>query len=140
MSEANVEIIRRFVEAFNRLDLDSTVGILDPEVELHEWPEAPGARTYHGQDGAREALASWFDVWEWMHVEIEDILEAGDQRMLVTLHQRFKGKGSELEVEAKSFNVFTVSDGKVTRMELFTDRDAALAAAGLTTNHQEEKR
>jgi ketosteroid isomerase-like protein len=113
--------------------------MLDPEIELHEWPAAPGARTYHGHDGVRRALDSWFEVWQWMEVEIEDIVDL-DDRVFFTLHQRAKGKGSAIEVEVDTFNVYTLRDGKVIRIELFTERDPALAAAGLTPGSDEEAR
>jgi hypothetical protein len=74
----NVAAVRRFVDAFNRLDLDAVVGDIDPEAELHEWPEAPGARSYRGAEGVRAAIDAWFETWEWMRVEIEDIFDAGD--------------------------------------------------------------
>lgn len=138
VSSSNVEIIRSWTEAFNRRDFEAAIGAFDPEVELHEWPTGPGARTYHGHDGAREALDSWFEAWEWMQVEILDIVETGD-RVLVTAHQRAKGKGSEIELEIKSFNVYTFRDGKVTRIELFTEQGPALEAAGLTPSLEEEK-
>jgi ketosteroid isomerase-like protein len=136
---AQVATIRRFGDAFNRGDFDFIVGDLHPEVELHEWPVAPGAQTYHGHDGMRAAMAKWFESWEWMQAEILEALEA-DDRVLVTAHQRAKGRGSRIEVEIKSFNVYTFRDGKVARIELYTEREPALEAAGLTQNHEEEKR
>ena len=60
--------------------------------------------------------------------------------MLVGLDQRARGSGSEVEVEIRSHNVYTFRDGMVTRVQLFIDREPALAAAGLTPNYQEEKR
>jgi ketosteroid isomerase-like protein len=141
MSSENVELVRRFVDAFNLLEVDSMVDYYDPDVELHEWPTAPGARSYHGVDGVRSALENWFEVWEWMRVEIVDIVDAGDS-VLVTLDQRARGRGSEVEVEVRTYNVHTFRDGKVIRMELFTERAPALAAAGLTADAtpQEERR
>jgi ketosteroid isomerase-like protein len=140
MTSHNVAIIRRLTDAFNRRDLDSAVEELDPEVELHEWPAAPGARTYRGHDGVRMALDSWFEAWEWMQVEIEDIVETGD-RALVTLHQRAKGKGSAVEVEIRSFNVYTFRVGNVIRIQLFTEPEPALEAAGMSNERiQEEAR
>jgi ketosteroid isomerase-like protein len=125
--ESNVELLRKFVEAFNRRDVDAMVGEIDPDVELHEWPEAPGAQSFRGAEGVVQAFEGWFDVWEWMKVEITGIEEA-EGRVLVTLHQRAKGKGSEVEVEIDSFNVYRFESGKVTSIELFTDRDSALKA------------
>ena len=139
MASENVAIVRRFVDAFNRLDVDSLADEYHPDVELYEWPTAPGARTYHGLDGVRAALDSWFEVWEWMQVEIEDIIETGDRVLVITL-QRAKGRGSEIEVESRTFNVYTFLDGKVRRMQLFTEREPALEAAGLAPHYEEEKR
>jgi ketosteroid isomerase-like protein len=131
VSSANVELIRRWTDAFNRRDFDALLDWLDPDVELHEWPTAPGAETYHGPEGALRAIDKWFDVWEWMRVEVEEIVEAGSDRVLITLHQRAKGKGSAIEVEIRSFNVYTFRDGRVLRIELFTELEPALEAAGL---------
>jgi ketosteroid isomerase-like protein len=86
-----------------------------------------GVRAYRGHDGVREAVDTWFEVWEWMRVEIADIREEED-RSLVTLHQVAKGRASEVEVEVDTYNVFRFGDGKVTSMELFTDPDGAAAA------------
>jgi ketosteroid isomerase-like protein len=134
-----VALIRRFVDAFNRMDFDSVRSDVHPDVELHEWPQARGARTYHGWDAVREGIDGWFEAWEWITVELIDMVEAGE-RILFSLHQRAKGKGSEIELEITSFNVYTFRDGKLIRMELFIEREPAVEAAGLPPEHQEEMR
>jgi ketosteroid isomerase-like protein len=139
VSAENLANVRRYVEEFNRRDFDSLIADTDPAVELCEWPEAPGAQTYRGPDGLRQALGRWFEAWEWMHLDIAEIVDAGD-RVLVSLNQRARGSGSGAEVELTSHNVYTFRDGNVTRVQLFIDREAAVAAAGLTPNYQEEKR
>jgi ketosteroid isomerase-like protein len=126
------------VDAFNRFDIEAAVAYLDPDFELREWPNAPGAQTYHGADGARRALDKWLESWEWMHVEVEDIIEAGDSAV-VKLHQRAKGSGSGIEVEIRSWNVYTFRAGKVLRLELFTEREPALEAAGLDRERKHEE-
>jgi ketosteroid isomerase-like protein len=139
VASENVEIVRRWVEAFNQRDVDAVIDTLDPEIELHEWPTAPGAQTYHGQEGVRQAVDSWFEAWEWMRVEIEDIVDL-DDRVLITQYQRAKGRGSAAEVDIRTFNVYGFREGKVCRIELFTERDPALAAAGLTPDFDQEAR
>ena len=123
----NIAVARAFVEAFQRGDLDSLSDTLDPDVEVTEWPEGPEARTYHGHEGVREAIGVWYESWERMEVAIQDVSAVGEH-VVVTLDQRFKGKGSELELAITSTNVFTVRDSKIIRVQLFTDREAALAA------------
>jgi ketosteroid isomerase-like protein len=122
----NVATVLRFVDAFNRRDFDALVADTGPDVVLHEWPDAPDAQSYRGPDGLRRALESWFESWEWMQVEVEAIEEVGD-RVMTSLHQRARGKGSEVEVEIHAANVWTFKDGTVTEIRLFTDRESALA-------------
>jgi ketosteroid isomerase-like protein len=125
----NIAIVRRFVDAFNRSDFDALAAETRPETELHEWPAAPGARSYRGPDGMRQAIETWFESWEWMQIEIEDLEEAGD-RVMATFHQRAQGRGSEAEVEIHTFNVWSFEDGQLSAIHLFTDRDSAFAAFG----------
>jgi ketosteroid isomerase-like protein len=132
-------IVHRVVDAFNRLDIDDVLVDVDPEIELREWPNAPGAQVYHGLGGVRRALDSWFEIWDWMRVEMLELREI-DDRVVFTLHQRARGRGSQVEVELKTFNVYTFRNGKVARIELFTEPEPALEAAGLTPQHEEEKR
>ena len=136
--DSNLDVLQRFVDAFNSRDVDLIVADVHQDAELHEWPEAPGSQSYRGPDGLRRALEVWFDAWESMQVEVTDIHEV-DDRILVTLHQPAKGKGSEVEVEIDSYNVYTFDKGKVTRIELFLNRDDALEAAGPTANMEENR-
>jgi ketosteroid isomerase-like protein len=123
----NVAVVRRFTDAFNRRDFDALTAEVDPEIQLHEWPTAPGAQSYRGPDGVRSAIENWFESWEWMRVEIED-LEERDDRVLVTFHQRAQGKGSEVEVEIRSWNVYSFENGSLTDVALFTEREEAIEA------------
>lgn len=132
----NVAKVRQYIEAFNRRDIESVVADLAPDGELHEWHDAPGAQSYRGPEGVRAAMDTWFETWEWMELDIKEIVDLGD-RVLVTLHQRAKGRGSGIEVEITSHNVYTFRNEKVTRIQLFIERAPALEAAGLTPNHQE---
>ncbi len=132
-------IVRRLFDAFNRLDIDAALAACDPAIELHSWSEGPDRQTYRGHGGMRAALDTWLESWEWMRVEITGIVEAGD-RVVATLHQRAAGRGSGIEVEITSFSVHTFRDRTVVRIELFTDRELALRAAGLAPDYQEEKR
>ena len=128
MSESeNVAVVRRFIDAFNRLDMDAVLEDADPDVVLKEWEEAPDSRIHYGRDAVRAAVNTWLDTWEWMHVEIKELEEVGD-RVRVTLHQRAKGIGSGIEVDFTTYNVYTFRDGKVIMLDL-----------GLAPNYDKEK-
>ena len=80
MSRANVETVRRAVDAWNADDLDGFLAELDPDVE---WQPAiePGlegkATTYRGHDGARQIwMQDRGEAWERLTkiVRIRDFL------------------------------------------------------------------
>jgi ketosteroid isomerase-like protein len=119
--------VRRFVDRFNHRDFDGLVAETGPDTVLNEWPTAPGAQSYRGPEEIRRAFENWFESWEWMQIELEDMEEAGD-RVIATFHQRARGRGSEAEVEARSFNVWSFKEGHVRDISLFTDRAPAVEA------------
>ncbi len=127
---SNVEVVRRLLDAFERGDLDSQLALLAPDVEIVEWPDAPDSRTFRGHAGARQASAAWGEVWEWLRSEVDELAEIGD-RVVVSGRTHGKGKGSAVEVDVETCNVYALREGKVTRVELFTSKGPAMRAAGL---------
>ena len=131
MSEENVELVRRGFEAWRRtrkLNFD----LLDPNVEcvLHGTPA--GDVTYRGRDGVRGWLADQDDAWSDQWWEVENLRETPDGRVLVFLIAHAVGRGSAVPVTLPLANLWTIDDGRATRLEIFMDRAAALEAAGLS--------
>jgi ketosteroid isomerase-like protein len=124
-------VVRSLMAAFERGDVDAQLTLLAPDVEIVEWPDAPDPRTFRGHAGARRAREAWAEVWEWLRSDVEEVAEAGD-RVVVCGRTHAKGKGSAVEVDVEAFNVYTLRDGRVTRIELFTSKGPAMRAAGLT--------
>ena len=62
--------------------------------------------------------------------EAEEFIDAGD-RVVVYVHLRGLLKGSPFEVESKRADVYTFLDGKIIRIENYSDRGEALEAVGL---------
>jgi ketosteroid isomerase-like protein len=128
---ANVELVRASFAAYEAEDLDAIQEMMHPDFELHEWPEGPGASVYKGMDGVRQALQNWAEAWEYITAEPRGFVESGDH-VFVFIRNLGKGRGSSIEMEVDTFAVYTVRDGQVSKIQYFTDRGAALAAAGLT--------
>jgi hypothetical protein len=83
MSQENVELVRRALEASTRRDNDATFGLYDPEVEIHGLVD--GA-VYRGLTGVRVFFRDWFDAWS----ELSYDAEARPMCYLV-VHQRESG-------------------------------------------------
>jgi ketosteroid isomerase-like protein len=129
MSEENVEIVRRAVafEFSGRGDRAEAEAIFDPGFAMNPLEEGPS----YGLDAIRDNIEHWETAWEELEVTAEEFIDAGDH-VLVTLHHRGRGRGSGIEVDARFYELYSVSDGKVVRVDEFSERDKALEAAGLS--------
>ena len=127
MSEENVEIVRKAVEAYARGDLDAALTNADPGIV---WNPVEEAAT-QGHDAIRANLERWETDWEDYEATPEEYIDAGDQ-VLVTIHWSGRGRGSGVQVDIRTYNVYTLRTAKVIRMDEFTERSDALEAAGLS--------
>jgi ketosteroid isomerase-like protein len=131
MSQENVEVVRRGFEAWDRADYDAALSHFSPDVEIDASERVLNPATYRGLDGARRFRDEIAETWGEFHVEIEDALPAGDE-VLVLVHTTAQGRGSGAEVDSRAAWVVAVSDGRVTRLRLYRDRNRAREAVGLT--------
>ena len=131
MSNQNVELVQRGIDALNRGGVDAVVDLCDPEVE---WIAIPGflpdAEDYHGHAGVRAWFEKVGEVFAEAHWEAEEIT-AGAKRLLVTLRLQAAARASGIEGEFQIFQAWTIRAGKLVRLESYLSRDEALEAAGL---------
>ena len=130
MSQANVEIVRKVFAALNRGD-ETALGLAHPEIVIDATRSVFNPKTYFGREGIRQWLADTNEIWEDMHTEQNEFIDAGD-RVVVIGRLVGKGKGSGVEVESPNGTILTIRDGLVIRSETgYTSRREALEAAGL---------
>jgi ketosteroid isomerase-like protein len=132
MSREDVEVVREAMEAINRRDSDALTAHLHPDVVWEERSEIPGMRgVYRGWPEVRVWLDELLDVWESFHVEPVEITELTEDRVFVAAVIIMRGEGSGVETEFRVWAILWLRGGKITRREVFWDRDEALEAAGL---------
>ena len=122
MSQANVEIVRRFLHA----GVDEAMPYADPGIVWNPIEELPT----QGHDAVRASLAHWKAEWDDYEVVPEEFEDRGD-RVVVTVRLHGRGRGSGVEIDARFYDVYTLRDGKIVRMDQFTERSEALQAVGL---------
>jgi ketosteroid isomerase-like protein len=132
MSQGNVEIVRRHYE-HRQSHGDFLEEIIAPDYvwdmsHFRGWPEQ---RTYEGIDGARLFIREWTAAFDDWAIEVVDIRDAGDDRVVGVVEQRGRSRTTGLPVEMRYAQVFTIRDGKHVRMEMYDDPDEALKAVGL---------
>jgi uncharacterized protein len=130
MSQENVEIVRRIYDAYLLGDFETSLALMDAEVEL-DVSIRPEGKVYRGHEGVAEALRTWTGTWEAFRMELEELIDAGDHVIGVE-QQSGRGRTSGVPLSEVYFSVWTLGDGKVTRIAWFQDRAMALEAAGLS--------
>ena len=130
MSEENVELVRQGEEAVLRGDRDAWFAIHDEDFELvpiREWPEG----AVRGREAAWELNMRFIDTFEVVPSEVERV-DAGADKVLVHPRYDLRGAGSGAEVEHDYWLVATAREGKILRVQWFTDGVEAREAAGLS--------
>jgi ketosteroid isomerase-like protein len=131
----NVEIVRRVFEAAGRGDTQGILGLYDPDIEWDASRTERGAITggvVRGHQAVLEWLREWYDPWETVDDDLEELIEATDNRVVSVMVQRGRGKASGVEVADRLGTVWTIRNGKVVRVVWFPSREAALEAAGIS--------
>jgi ketosteroid isomerase-like protein len=128
---------RRVFRWFNRrdwelntlaMDLDRfTVTSGDPQ----RW-RLPGPRdAYRGVDGFLELQDAWMEVWSGLHLALDDVVDAGDSRVVVLFRQAGTAAASGVALEEPIAMVNEFAGGRLVRQTYWRDQDAALHSVGL---------
>jgi ketosteroid isomerase-like protein len=134
MSQENVEAFTRGLEAGNRGDVETLLGVLDPEVAWHSALHAllgGEATVYRGHDGVREMLRDLYEAFDEIHIEISEIRDLGD-RLVAIGSTRARGNASGADVESPIGFVTELKNGKAISIRGYLDPKEALEAAGLS--------
>jgi ketosteroid isomerase-like protein len=132
MSEENVEVIRRAFEEWVA-DQNRPPGALAPDLEwdMSRFQNWPGDATSRGPDGFMEMFRDWVEPYEEWTQDLERVIDAGDEQVLVVARQRGRLRGADAWVELRYSVVYTLESGQIHRAEVYSDPEEALEAAGL---------
>lgn len=132
MSQQNVEIIRKFMEAFNRADYAACLDAIDPDVEWHPPPDIPNAAVANGRDALIANFQDWLGAWDEYRSVPEEVLEGKNDTVLMLARESGRGKDSGIEVHSRRITgVYELRDGRIVRFRAYLNRVEALEAAGL---------
>ena len=131
MSQENIEIVSRGIQAFNAGDWDLALSFYDAEAEWYPYMAALESHLYKGRASIRRMWDEMRAQFPDFAVEAEELQDFGDC-VVVALVARGTGRASGIESLTKFTQVWTVSSGKIVRVEGFQQRSQALEAAGLS--------
>jgi ketosteroid isomerase-like protein len=145
MTQRDVEIVRQLLGSFEQGDIvplfrdeaiwgsitAASASFFTSDFKCVFVRDDVGRAVYSGLDGLRTAWLDWLVPWESYRAEIEDVIDAGEGRVLVLTRDHAWPKGADAEVYFVGAPIWTVRNGQVARIEFYWNRNEGLAAAGL---------
>jgi ketosteroid isomerase-like protein len=133
MSEENVTLARKAIDAVNRRDYDALPAFLSPDVVWEALEGVSGiGELYRGRAEVREWIALMSEnTEEGFHAEIEQMADLGDDRVFIAVVLTARRRGSGLPFEYRTWQIVWFADGLITRRQVFWTRANALKTAGL---------
>ena len=118
--------------AGNRRDFDVLLMGLDPEIEYHPSTDLmpPDLEAvFYGHDGYLKVWRRWLDAFQDFRFEPEELLDLGEDKLLVTVQLKAHGSDGGVPVSQPGFQLARVKGGRVVWQADFSDRSKALEAA-----------
>jgi ketosteroid isomerase-like protein len=132
VARENVEVVRQMWQVFADAGLDAMTGFLDAEINWRAIEGAPDdVVEMRGIEAARRYVQDWLDTFEGITSVTEELLDAGDDRVIAALHVTGRAKLSGVETELRYAVLYTLREGKIVRVREYATREDALKAAGL---------
>jgi ketosteroid isomerase-like protein len=133
MSQENLELARRAIDAVNRSDFDALLALLSPDVE---WEALEGVSGIGEQYRGRSEVRKWIslmtqDTESGIHAETEQMADLGDDRVLIGLVLTARRRGSRVPFEYRTWQIVWFADDLITRRQVFWTRAEALRSAKL---------
>jgi ketosteroid isomerase-like protein len=133
MSQENVEVIMRVNALWASRDFSQLPELCDPEVVIDTSRNVFNPDVYRGYDGVRRMVEGTDEMWDSFEVEIEEVVDAGNDTVFAATRISGVGRGSGVKSEMHLFQVVTLRDGRVLHATGgYRDRGEALEAAGLS--------
>jgi ketosteroid isomerase-like protein len=130
MSQKNVETVREAVDAMNARDIDRYLTCCTDDVQLLP-PTSAIEGAFDGPDGIRRYFADIEDVAPDFRLDLASIEAVDDRRVIGFLRVTFSGRSSGVPGDLPVTTVYDLADGRISRIQVFLDREQALKAVGL---------
>jgi len=124
MAQTDVEIVRDMWEAFVRGDVESALATFAEDVEW-DGTNLPDGAISHGREAVLDHVTKWAEMWETWTVELEEVVDARDGRVIVFIREQGRTR-TGLEVNERHSELYTVRDDMITSRRGFSDADQAL--------------
>ena len=126
-------VVLEGIEAFNRRDVEALLATMSADIEIVPFDAKLFGTSYHGEAGIRRWVAEMETEWSELRVQVDETRAIGED-VVVIGRMVGRTKDTEVDVDLPAAFLSTIHDGRLIRMESYSDAREALAAAGLHTN------
>jgi len=126
MSQANVELVARFIALFNAGNLTGAFDLCDAEVEFDWSRRLLDSVVLHGRDKARGFIEETLELFDQIQLDTIELIDLGDDVLNISTAQ-FRGRSSGADVKASGAIVWTVRGERISRFRFYQTREDALA-------------
>ena len=116
-------------EAFLRGDVAAAETAFDPDVEW-DGTNLPDGKISRGIDAVRDHIARWGDTWETWELELEDVVDGGEDRAIVMFRERGRTKAG-IDVNERHSELYRVRNEKIVYRKGYSEAARALVDAGV---------
>lgn len=128
MSRESVEIVEKVIGRLGAGEWDHD--LFNDDIEVHDH-DVLDAGSYRGRAGFDAWVADWGAAWNAFSIDAGEYFDAGE-RVVFAFRLTAQGRSSGLRLTRQDAMVWTVREGRVTRLDYYNNRQQALAAAGLS--------
>jgi ketosteroid isomerase-like protein len=137
MSERNVALLRRLLEAINARDINAVITLCDPNGVFISMFAAVGGAVYHGHDGMRRYFGDLAEAWgDEFRIEPEAYFDLRELALAFNVTQG-RGSHSGAEVATPTALVSGSRDALIVYLKGYADRDDALRDLGVSEDELE---
>jgi ketosteroid isomerase-like protein len=132
MSQANVDIVRAGIEAWNAgEELDAYFSRFHPQLVYHPRADEPDPSPHMGREAYERLVRGFLDSFSEVTFELVELIDAADRVVVPTvLHARLRDSNGE--VSDTYVFVFEVSEGLIVEGWEYRTKEEALEAVGLS--------
>jgi ketosteroid isomerase-like protein len=131
MSHENIDVVAATFRKFKATQRPTGFTTPDWVWDMSAFRGWPENEQYQGDDAFMEFFAKWTEPYDQWDLEIEELVDADDDRVVIIIRQRGRLRGADSWVELRYGTVCTLADGLIERMQVFMTPKEALESAEL---------
>jgi len=129
VSQENVEIVRRWIDAWNASEPDFS--IFHPALVYHPRADEPDPSPHIGREAFERLALGFLDSFPNPEFDVEELIDADDLVIALTV-MRGRGRVSGADVTDAYVFVYKLRDGLIVEGWEYRTRQEALEAVGLS--------